>query len=183
VPAQYWGKDYISVLQERGVLADFGTGKFEPDLPVTRGEYAKMLDRAFDRPVSQQVLEFKDIPANYPRRAAVDKAVKMGFMSGYSKTKFSPDEQIPRYQMQISLAKGLGLEIPANVNAILAKYPDANAMPKYARQKMAAAIDANLIVKDDRATKLQPVKPTTRGEAAALVYQALVQDGKIPAGK
>jgi hypothetical protein len=183
VPDQYWGKDYITVLKERGVLDDFGTGKFDPNAPITRGEYAKMLDRAFDRPVSQQVLEFKDIPDTYDRRAALDKAVKMGFMTGYSPSKFAPDEKIPRFQMQISLAKGLGLPTTGDAEAALTKYADADALPKYARPKMGAAIAAGLVVKDGADTKLQPVKSATRGEAAALIYEALVKDGKIPAGK
>jgi S-layer homology domain len=182
VPDQYFGKNKIEVLRSMGVLQDFGGGKFNPNLPVTRGEYAKMLDRAFDRPVSQQVLEFKDIPTTYPRREALDKSVKMGFMTGYSKTLFKPDEQIPRFQMQISLAKGMGLKPPASVDKVLEKFGDASKMPKYAREKMAAAINAGFVVKDDQ-TKLQPTKATTRGEAAILIYEALVKDGKIKPSK
>jgi S-layer homology domain len=183
VPDKYWGKDYITILKERGVLEDFGSGKFDPNAPITRGEYAKMLDRAFDRPVSQQVLEFKDIPTTYPRRVALDKAVKMGFMSGYPKARFAPDEKIPRYQMQISLAKGMNLALPSDGEAVLAKYPDAKELPAYARPKMGAAIASGFVIKDDQKTKLQPVKAATRGEAAALIYEALVKDGQIPAGK
>ena len=69
VPDKYFGKSKIEVLQSMGVLQDFGGGKFDPNLPITRGEYAKMLDRAFvDRSTTQQVLEFKDIIllTNYP---------------------------------------------------------------------------------------------------------------------
>ncbi len=182
VPDKYFGKNKIEVLQSMGVLQDFGGGKFNPNLPVTRGEYAKMLDRAFDRPVTQQVLEFKDIPTTYSRREALDKSVKMGFMTGYSKTLFKPDEQIPRFQMQISLAKGMGLKPPAAVDKVLEKFGDASKMPTYAREKMAAAIDAGFVIKDDK-TKLQPNKATTRGEAATLIYEALVKDGKIKPSK
>jgi hypothetical protein len=181
VPDKYWAKNNISVLQEMGVLQDFGSGTFDPNLPITRGEYAKMLDRAFgaDKMVSQQVLEFKDIPASYARKEALDKSVKMGFMTGYSKTLFKPDEKIPRYQMQISLAKGMKLKAASNVDAVLSKFADAKDMPVWAKDKMAAAIESGLVVKDDNATKLQPTKVTTRGEAAALIYEALVKDGKI----
>jgi hypothetical protein len=180
----HWAKDYITVLRERQVLDDFGTGTFDPNLPITRGEYAKMLDRAFpDRVVTQQVLNFQDIPSTYKRRDALDKSVKMGFMTGYSKTKFAPDEKIPRYQMQISLVKGLGLKVPSNVEKILAKYSDASKMPKYARDKMAAAINSGLVLKDKNAKLLQPTSITTRGEAAALIYEALVKEGKLSPAK
>ncbi len=180
----HWAKDYIAVLRERQVLDDFGTGTFDPNLPVTRGEYAKMLDRAFpEKVVSQQVLEFTDIPASYQRREALERSVKMGFMTGYSKTLFKPEEKIPRYQLQISLAKGMGLKLPGDVEGILAKYPDASKMPKYAREKMAAAISSGLVVKDKNANLLQPTNATTRGEAAALIYEVLVKEGKVPPAK
>jgi S-layer homology domain len=184
VPDRYWGKSKIEALRSMGVLQDFGGGKFDPNQPITRGEYAQMLDRAFaDRVVTQQVLEFTDIPASYPRRAALEKSVKMGFLTGYSKTLFKPNEQIPRYQLQISLAKGMSLTPPAAVDEVLAKFGDANKMPKYARDKMAAAIAAGFVVKDGKATKLQPVKAATRGEAATLIYEALVKDDKIKPSK
>jgi hypothetical protein len=176
-----WAKDYITVLRERGVLDDFGGSSFQPDLPITRGDYAKMLDRAFgqDRVTTTQVLDFKDIPATYARREAIDKSVKLGFMTGYSKTLFKPDENIPRYQMQISLAKGLGLQAKGNVDDVLAKYDDVATLPPWAKAKTAAAVEAGLVVKDDRAGSLQPIKKATRGEAAALVYGALEKSGKL----
>jgi hypothetical protein len=184
VPDKYFGKSKIEVLQSMGVLQDFGGGKFDPNLPITRGEYAKMLDRAFvDRATTQQVLEFKDIPATYARREALDRSVKMGFMTGYSKTLFKPDEQIPRYQMQISLAKGLNLKPSADAADVLSKFTDTKGLPEWAKAKTAAAIGSGLIVKDGQDNKLQPIKATTRGEAATLVYEALVKEGKIKPSK
>lgn len=184
VPDKYFGKSKIEVLQSMGVLQDFGGGKFDPNLPITRGEYAKMLDRAFvDRATTQQVLEFKDIPATYARREALDRSVKMGFMTGYSKTLFKPDQQIPRYQMQISLAKGMNLQPPADAAGVLSKFTDTKGLPEWAKAKTAAAIGSGLIVKDGQDKKLQPTKATTRGEAATLVYEALVKEGKIKPSK
>jgi hypothetical protein len=181
VPKQFWGETYITELRNRGILNDFGDGKFDPNKPVTRGEYAKMLDRAFpDRPmVASSPSTFKDIPANYPRKEAIEKAVKTGFMTGYSPTKFAPNQTIPRYQMQISLAKGLQLPAPSNPDSVLSKYSDADKMPKYAREKMAAAVSSGLTIKDDTQTLLKPVQAATRADAAATLYEALVKEGKI----
>jgi S-layer homology domain len=182
VPKQFWGETYITELQKRGILADFGTGKFDPDKEITRGEYAKMLDRAFaDRPVvaTATTPKFQDIPADYPRKEAIDKSVQLGFMTGYSPTKFSPNQPIPRYQLQISLAKGLQLAAPANPDTVLSKYADAKDMPKYARDKMAAAIASGIIIKDKTPNLLKPVQNATRADAAASIYEVLVKAGKI----
>lgn len=183
VPDKYFGKSKIEELQSMGILDDFGGGKFDPNLPITRGEYAKMLDRAFaDRVTTEQVLDFKDIPTTYPRREALERSVKMGFMTGYSKTLFKPDEKIPRYQMQISLAKGMSLKPPIDVAGLISKF-DAKGLPDWAKDKTAAAIESGLIIKDGQEKDLQPIKATTRGEAATLVYEALVKEGKIKPSK
>jgi hypothetical protein len=180
VPKQFWGAGYIGELGKRGILDDFGTGKFDPSKPITRGEYAKMLDRAFaDKPVTGRPFAFEDIPADYPRKEAVDGSVTRGFMTGYSPKKFAPNQPIPRYQLQISLAKGLGLPVSTSQDKVLSKFKDAAQMPKYAREKMASAVDAGLVIKDKTANQLKPVQNATRADAAALVYEALVKEGKI----
>jgi S-layer homology domain len=180
VPKQFWGETYISALQKRGILDDFGTGKFDPTKEITRGEYAKMLDRAFaDRPVAITTTSFQDIPTDYPRKEAVDKSVQLGFMTGYSAAKFAPNQLIPRYQLQISLAKGLKLPVSANPDAVLSKFTDAQMMPGYARGKMASAVEAGLTIKDQTANLLKPVQNATRADAAALIYEVLVKEGKI----
>jgi predicted pyridoxine 5'-phosphate oxidase superfamily flavin-nucleotide-binding protein len=184
VPKDFWGQGYIIELQKRGILNDFGEGKFDPTKPITRGEYAMILTRAFPgKPAITPAISFQDIPKNYPRKEAIDGAVKMGFMSGYSPSKFSPNEVIPRYQMQISLAKGLNLPLPDDKarDTVLGKFEDAGKMPKYARSKIAAAINSELVVKDKTVGKLSPMQSATRADAAALIYQALVKEGKIPA--
>jgi S-layer homology domain len=180
VPKQFWGAGYIGELGKRGILDDFGTGKFDPSKPITRGEYAKMLDRAFaDKPVTGRPFAFEDIPANYPRKEAVDGSVTRGFMTGYSPKKFAPNQPIPRYQLQISLAKGLGLPVSTSQDKVLSKFNDAAQMPKYAREKMASAVDAGLVIKDKTTNQLKPIQNATRADAAALVYEALVKEGKI----
>jgi S-layer homology domain len=180
IPKQFWGETYITELKKRGILEDFGTGKFDPNKELTRGDYAKMLDRAFaDKPTTAVKSAFKDIPSDYPRKEAIDKSVQLGFMTGYSPTKFSPNQPIPRYQLQISLAKGLKLAAPTGTKEILNKFPDVQQMPEYARDKMAAAIDSGLVIKDTTPNLLKPVQNATRADAAALIYEVLVKEGKI----
>lgn len=182
IPKDFWGQGYIAELQKLRILDDFGEGKFDPTKPITRGEYAKILDRAFpEKPAIAPGITFKDIPADYPRKEAIDRAVKIGFMSGYSATKFSPNQVIPRYQMQISLAKGLNLPLPTDRerDKVLSKFDDAKTMPWYAGAKIAAAVNSELVVKDNTVGKLSPLQNATRADAAALIYQALVKEGKI----
>ncbi len=181
VPNQLWAATSITELRRRGILDDFGTDKFGPSKEITRGEYAKVIDRAFAYKLATDIaVDFTDIPTNYPRKEAVAKSVQRGFMTGYSPTKFAPTQSIPRYQMQISLVKGLELPPALITEKVLSKYADARQLPQYARDKMAAALASGLVINDDKtANLLKPLQNATRADAAALIYQALVKEGQI----
>ena len=40
-----WARDAISALQSNNVVAGTGDGKFEPEMLVTRGQFAKFLKK------------------------------------------------------------------------------------------------------------------------------------------
>ena len=59
-------------------------------------------------------------------------------------------------------------------------YPDADDLPNWARGQLAAAEQAQLIVSSpEDGGALNPNRSTTRAEANAMIYQALVKDGKL----
>jgi hypothetical protein len=57
-------------------------------------------------------------------------------------------------------------------------YTDADAIPEYAIAPVTAATQANLVVNYPNVQQLNPDAPLTRAEAAAHIYQALVQSGQ-----
>ncbi|MGH0431488.1 S-layer homology domain-containing protein [Bacillus hominis] len=46
IPENYWARDAISALQSNKVVVGTGDGKFEPEMLVTRGQFAKFLQQA-----------------------------------------------------------------------------------------------------------------------------------------
>jgi hypothetical protein len=58
-------------------------------------------------------------------------------------------------------------------------YQDANKIPQYAVDAVAAATQANVVVNYPDPTLLNPTQPATRAEVAALVHQVFVQQGKL----
>ncbi|OKA37377.1 S-layer protein [Bacillus cereus] len=48
IPENYWARDAISALQSNKVVVGTGDGKFEPEMLVTRGQFAKFLKRSID---------------------------------------------------------------------------------------------------------------------------------------
>ncbi len=59
-------------------------------------------------------------------------------------------------------------------------YTDAEQIPQYAVDDVAAATKANIVVNYPNVKVLNPNEPLNRGAAAALLYQTLVHQGKLP---
>lgn len=175
VPTGYWASVPIAALSARGILNGFPDGKFQPNKPITRAEFAEIIRRAFNQPASREALKFNDLQSNNAAIAAIDEATQTRFMSGFPDGSFQPNRQIPRLQVLLALATGLNLQAKSSTNQVLSRYEDAEQIPKYATDKIAAATEAGLVLNDTSPQRLNPNKITTRAEAAALVYKALNQ--------
>lgn len=183
VPNDFWAGAYIGELARRNILGGFQDGTYKPNEPITRAQFASIVDRAFDKPKVRQGLAFEDVPANYWARSSIDDAVQIGFMNGYPRGEFRPDQQIPLHQLQIALATGLNLQPQTPPEQTLAKYEDAKELPKWAQPKVAAAVESGLITGFPSPQRLTPNRIATRADAAALIYQALVKEGRITPAK
>ncbi|NET90710.1 MAG: hypothetical protein F6K45_21900, partial [Kamptonema sp. SIO1D9] len=61
---------------------------------------------------------------------------------------------------------------------VLQVYQDATQIPDYAREKLAATTEAGIVVNYPNPQQLEPNRPATRAEVAALIYKSLVSQGK-----
>ncbi|HEY9881471.1 MAG TPA: S-layer homology domain-containing protein [Leptolyngbyaceae cyanobacterium] len=187
-PADYWAYEYISGLARFSVISGFPNGTFQPNEPVTRAQFAAILNQAFMSAQPFQVPNgrlnatqpstptFADVPNNHWAAGYIAKARTVGFLSGYPGNHFKPNQPISRVQALISIANGLGYQ--GGTVAELSAYKDAAAIPEYARPGITAARAANIVVNYPALDQLLPNRPATRAEIAAFVYQALVNDGR-----
>lgn len=178
VPQVFWARPYIEALTERGVINGFPDGTFRPNQPVTRAEFAAQLQKAFDQKVVVPAPNFKDVPTKFWASAAIQETARSGFLRGYPGNIFRPDQQIPKVQALVALNKGLGLTSNTDPKKVLKVYQDAASIPKYATSIVASATEAGLVVNYPNRLLLEPNKPLTRAQAAALTYQAMVKASK-----
>jgi len=178
LPSDFWALLFINELGRRNILVGFLDNTFRPSQPVTRAEFAVMIQKGFDQPQVRPTLQFTDLAPDFWAIPAIDKAVQMEFMKGYPDGFFRPEQSITKLQALIALANGLRLPQPPNPTTTLSFYQDANQIPDYALKPVAAAATAGLVVNYPERALLNPQQTTTRADAAALIYQALVQSGK-----
>ncbi len=182
VPKQHWAYPFIQTLGEKNFIIANSGKNFQPDQAITRAGMADLVSHAFQ--YSSQNLpakNFNDVSSGSKKFADINKAVQLGFMKGYSDEKFHPELQIPRYQVLVALATGLGLKPKGNTDNILRKFTDRGQIPDWAMEKVAAAIQSDLAINPPGVdfTSLEASKSATRAEVAAMIYQALVKDGKL----
>ncbi|WP_036487662.1 S-layer homology domain-containing protein [Myxosarcina sp. GI1] len=183
VSQDYWAYPFVATLAEQGLITGSSENLFEPNKLITRASMATMVSMAFNRPENQASKSFTDITDQNAIATDINKTVGMGFMKGYSDSEFRPLENIPRYQVLVALATGLGLTPSQEPQAILQQFNDRDGIPDWATEQVAAATEAGLLVNrpDFANNALNPNQPATRAEVAAMIYQALVQTGKVEA--
>ncbi len=179
VPSGYWASPFIAVMVERGIIMrGFPDNTFRPEQPVSRAEFADMLQRAFDRSKTRSSLDFKDLATGDKATPAIDQAVQMEFMKGYPGQVFRPEQPISKAESLVALTNGLQLTNSSSPEQVLSFYQDSGQIPRYAVDEVAAATTAGLVVNHPEPKILAPQKIITRAESAALIYQALVKSGQ-----
>ncbi|MBD2626444.1 S-layer homology domain-containing protein [Trichormus variabilis] len=178
VSSSYWASQFIQQLSQRGVIAGFPDGTFRPEEPVTRAQFAAMINKAFNRSAQRPAINFNDVPSNYWAYNAIRQAYTIGFLSGYPGNQFRPNQAIPREQVLVSLANGLEYVTTGNVEATLQYFNDASNISGYARSPIAAATQKQIVVNYPNVKFLNPTTTASRAQVAAFIYQALVSSNQ-----
>ncbi|WP_339375154.1 DUF1565 domain-containing protein [Stenomitos frigidus] len=175
----HWAQGYIAALAKRNIISGFPGGTFHPDDPVTRVQFAAIINNAFTPPVRQKATQFKDVNSRFWGYTAIQAAARGGFMRGYPKGDFRPNQAIPRVEVLAALSSGLNFK--AGNTSVLSRYQDAAQIPSWATTSVAAATQRRIVVNYPTLVQLNPNRTATRADVAAFVYQAMVNAGKADA--
>ena len=168
----HWAEPFIRALIAQNLTDGFADGTYQPDEPINRAQYAALITTAFSPSAKRKPTEFTDIPPDFWAANAIQIAEQAGFVGGFSDRTFRPQKNVQRLQVIVSLVNGLGLS--SQDNQAIAVYNDRKSIPEYAQKAVATATDHKIVVNYPDTKVLAPFKEATRGEVAAMVYQALV---------
>ncbi len=177
--AGHWAQAYIQALASRGVISGFPDGTFKPNDPVTRAQFAAIINKAFAPPARESCGSFGDVSSSFWGFEAIRTACRGGFLAGYPGNVFRPDQRIPRVQALVALVSGLNLR--SENTSVLSVYTDQGQIPSWATTAIAGATQNGLVVNYPNTNRLNPSQEASRAEVAAFVYQALVNAGKVEA--
>lgn len=179
-----WAQGCINKLAQQAIINGYPDGSFRPDLYINRSEFATIINKAFPRALpTRNPVMFADVPTYHWAHDQIKQAYQTGFISGYPRRLFKPSQKISRAQVLVALTSGLNYSPTIQASATLNYFADANAIPAYARNKIAAATENRLVVNYPNVKYLNPNKKATRAEVAAFLCQAMVsynQASEIP---
>ncbi len=175
----HWAQPFIEALAQRRVINGFPDGKYHPNQPVTRAQFAVVLDVAFPFPPKRPYIPFADAETHWAV-AAIQRTFERGFLSGYPDRTFRPNATMSRIEMLIALVGGLGLKASGTIS-LPSLFQDLAEVPAWAMPAIAAAAEGEIIVSYPHIRQLRSQQPATRADVAVSVYQGLVRLGQAGA--
>lgn len=199
--SEAWGVDYVSrwfddvadsaygdeinTLASLGVLLGNENGDFGPQDPLTRGELVSMMVQAMGYWCwqSQGSAPFTDVDQEDWYATVVDIAYNLGFLQGNEKGEFCPDDLVDHQQFLTILTR-MGEQADLSVERRLDQVTEeelaagaAQAYDAWARPYVVTAEALGFLT--GPLEELDPTAPTTREEAAAMLYRMLDYIGII----
>ncbi|WP_017662166.1 DUF3370 family protein [Baaleninema simplex] len=178
--ANHWAQLCIEQLAQRDIVSGYPDRTFRPEKYLTRAEFASLVCRAFpDAETVKPEVQFRDVPKAYWGYRDVRQAAERGFFSGYPDGTFQPNRPIPRLEAFLAVGSYLQLRFDGDdsLEVLNHWFDDANVVPEYARDAVAAIARSGTIVSYPNPKRLESDRPITRGEVAALLSRVLKLDG------
>ncbi|AFY55256.1 putative S-layer protein [Rivularia sp. PCC 7116] len=199
VPEGYWANKAIEEAVEAGFLSG-NENLFRPRKEVTKLEAINALARGLDlsyKPATVTTTTPKIIPP-YIRRRIARRKRKSRVMLPIAMTSLMQPLLIQKANAaktpKISQNNSGNSSTAANnskqnttataplsaASIVQQAYKDANKIPENAVPRVAAATKQNIVVNYPNSNILNPNRAISRGETAALVYQTMAAQGKVP---
>lgn len=167
-----WTERYVNRLSDKGIVGAESDGKFSPDKPVTRAQFAAWLIKVLglDGQQAPAASSYADVKTTDWFFKPVEIAKQNNIMGGYADG-FRPNAPIQRAEMMTLIARLLRTPPPdaAQVSGELAKFKDAAKVPEWAKAAVVQDVLAGVYVNESKPDELDPTGDASRGEAVAML--------------
>ena len=167
-----WARESITELGRRGVVSGVGDGKFEPNRPVTREEFVKMLVAAVGAEHGGEI-SFTDVDPSAWYYSYISVAAANGLIVGYPDGEFGIGEEISRQDIAVMVqraAQVFGYPL-TKVNDKI-EFIDDGSIAEYAKDAVYTMQGAGLMNGTDGA-HFEPNTSATRAMVAKVLYELL----------
>ena len=176
-----WGRLEISQLQAVDILQGYPDGRFYPEQPISRAEFAKMLVAALGEKEAASELGkaapvFADIPTAYWANGYIMAGVERGWLQGQG-TVFTPEAFITRQEAALVLSRIQATEELQNALEVL-DFTDADSIADWAAEGIKQAVQQGLVTGFPDGS-FRPEAQLSRAEAVHLFHEIMKQQGRL----
>lgn len=167
--AGHWAESTIQKWMDAGKISGYSDGSYKPDNNITRAEFVKLVNGTIDFN-KKATVAYKDVTTADWFYDYVGIAQEIGYISGYSKDSFGPNDYITREQAASILAR---IQYLNGNSAAADKFSDKSKVSSWAAESVGAAFDAGFITGYNDGT-FRPSNKLTRAEALTMLDNVLV---------
>ncbi|MWC27697.1 S-layer homology domain-containing protein [Paenibacillus sp. MMS18-CY102] len=167
---KHWAAGTLKKWLAAGLIQGYPDGTLKPDAPVTRGEFAALLNRAFGLKDEAAGVSFNDLPKANWAYHDIAVAVQAGYLQGTGGGNVSPAQAAARQEASVMVANILHLDTKTNTD--VSQFKDAAQIADWSKGSV-AALASNKIVKGDEQGNFRPKASITRAEAVVVLDAAL----------
>ena len=164
-----WAENQISDWIDKGYVTGYDDGSFKPNNTISRAEFIALINRSYGF-TETMPLSFRDIDSSSWVYPEVAKALKAGYITGYSNGTFGANKPITRQEAAVIVTRLLKLEGAESPQIGLA---DSNTIDPWARDSVAAVIANGIIRGYSADSGFKPRQPLTRAEAVVVLYRSV----------
>ena len=173
VSDNYWARSYIEKLAQEGIINGVTDEVFEPERPITRAEFVKIVVSAFKistKPDGKVI--FKDCDIDDWFYPYVEAGASNKIISGVSVEEFRPQNNIMRQDAAVILDNVMLYLGVASYEAGKVSFTDASEISPYAERAVNLLTSCKIITGMDDG-RFAPKGALTRAEAATLIVKFL----------
>lgn len=183
VTDNFWAKQVIDDLIDKEVISGFPDGTFRPNNHITREQFAVILVRAMNLPLTPRKSSFIDVADEYWATPYIEAAKK--YLTAYQTDKgqlFKPTEMTLREEIVVAMVKSSNFALTNP--EILKQYKDSNSISEKLKSYIATGIQHHIISGYSKGSEkfIKPLQPVTRAEVAQMVI-SLGEYNNLPIGK
>lgn len=167
----HWASKQIQEWIDKGYVRGYEDGSFKPNNPITRAEFAVLVNKSFGFTETIPVF-FNDVSEADWFYGAIATARAAGYIGGYEDGSMKPNSPITRQEAAAIVAKLKDLDKNSEAADV---FTDARLIPDWSKGHI-GAVSAAGYMKGYEDGSFQPVKNITRAEAVVVLNKIIKED-------
>lgn len=170
----HWHEAALREMIEKEIMKGYGNGIYLPNGPVTRGQFAIILSRALNLPLSEEGIGFSDVTEETGVMEGVLSAAGAGIITGYKDGTFKPTQKISRQHIAVMVKRALDYLFIEDIESEFT-FKDKDLIIYDYYNAISNSVNYEIFkgtIRED-GVYFRPLDNATRGEAAAITSRLL----------